>query len=89
MLGSDRLRKFRHPIYAFVVANNGLPSINGCPSRLLPGLMTKKCTGYSEKSTEIVMSSKVPSGLITDLSANSSRFEVGFKFVIPNTLYVL
>jgi hypothetical protein len=79
----------RHPMYASVVFSHGHPSINGCPSSLLLGLITKKSYGYSQESTEIAMYCNVPTGLTTNLSPNSNIIEVVSKEVIPMTLQVL
>lgn len=78
----------RYPIFASVVANYGLPNIRGCPSSLFLGLITKTSTGYSQESTWTIMSSRVPSSLTTNLSANSNNVEVGFKAVILKILQV-
>jgi hypothetical protein len=78
----------RHPMYAFVVASHGYPNINGCPSSLLLGLITRKSAGYSQESTEIFMYCNVPTSLTIDLSTNSNIVEVGLKEVIPRTLQV-
>jgi hypothetical protein len=43
----------RHPMYASVVASHGRPNINGFPSSLLLGLITRKPTRYSQELTEI------------------------------------
>jgi hypothetical protein len=51
-----------NPMYAFVVASHGLPSINRCPSSLLLGLMMRKSVGYSQESTEMAISCNVPTG---------------------------
>jgi hypothetical protein len=58
----------RHPMYAYVVASHGFPNINGCPSNLLLGLITRKSVGYSQELTEISMSCNAPSSLTTNLN---------------------
>src|SRR5713101_2760430 len=61
----------RQLMQASAVANHGLPRINGCPPSCDFGCNTKKSAGYSHESTDITRSSKIPSGLMVDLSANS------------------
>ena len=56
----------QYPMYTSVVVSHGLPSINGCPSSSLLGLMMRKSAGYSQESTEISMSCSVPTGLTID-----------------------
>jgi hypothetical protein len=77
-----------HPMYAFVVASHGHPNINGCPSSLILGLITRKSTGYSQESIKIDIYSKVLIGLAIDLSSSSNIVEVGAKEVIPKILQV-
>ena len=69
---------------ASVFAKQGHPSIRGCPSNLLFGLITKRYAGYSHESIETKMSCNIPSGLITDMSASSSKVDVGSKADMPS-----
>ena len=69
---------------ASVVANQGLPRISGCPPSYELGCKTKKSTRYSHESTETMRSSKIPSGLIVDLSASSRMVGVGRRLVSPS-----
>jgi ABC-type microcin C transport system permease subunit YejB len=78
-----------HPMYASIVAIHGCPNINECPSSLILGLITRKSTRNSQDSIDIDISSKVATGLTTDLSSSSNIAEVGFKEVIPRILQVL
>ena len=78
----------RHPMYAFVVASHGLPSINGCPSRPPFGLMMSKSVGYSQESTEMDISCNVPTGRTIDRSANYNIIVVGSKELKPRVLQV-
>ena len=74
----------RKPMSTSAVANQGRPSIMWGPSNLIFGLITKKSARYSHKSTKTRMSCNIPSSLITDLSASSSKVDVGSNIVIPN-----
>jgi hypothetical protein len=78
----------RHPMYEFVVASHGLPSINGCPSSPLLGLMMRKSTGYSQESTKMAISCNVKTGRTTDRSANYNIIGVGLKELKPRVLQV-
>ena len=61
----------RQLMQASAVANQGLPRISGCPPSYDLGCKTKKSVGYSQESTEMTRSSKIPSGLMVDLSSSS------------------
>jgi hypothetical protein len=76
----------RHPMYASAIASQGLPSINGCPSSLLLGLMMRKSVGYSQESMEMDISCNVPTGRTTDRSANCNIIAVGSKESKPRVL---
>ena len=67
----------RQLLQASAVANQGLPRINGCPPSYDFGCNTKKSAGYSHESTEMTRSSRIPLGLMVDLSANSKMVGVG------------
>jgi len=71
----------RHPMYASAVVSHGLPSINGCPSSPLLGLIMRKLVGYSQELTEIAISCNVPTSLTTDRSTNCNIIGVGLKEV--------
>jgi len=66
------------------VASQGLPKISGCPASWVLGFIIRKSVGYSQESTETMTSCRVPSGLTTDQSANSSKVEVGSTDVMPS-----
>ena len=68
---------------ASAMANQGLPRINGCPPSCDFGCNTKKSAGYSHESTEMTRSSRIPSGLMVDLSTNSKMVGVGLILVSP------
>jgi hypothetical protein len=57
----------------------GQSSTTGCPGLGDLGWITKKYTGYSKEANVIVISSKLPAGVMTDLSASSSKVCVGLK----------
>ena len=78
----------RQLMQASAVANQGLPRINGCPPNCDLGCNTKKSAGYSHESTEMTRSSRIPSGLMVDLSANSKIVGVGLRLVSPSFLTV-
>ena len=78
----------RQLMQASVVANQGLPRINGCPPRCDLRCKTKKLARYSQESTEITRSSKIPSGLIVDLFPSSKMVGVGLRLVSPSFLTV-
>jgi len=78
----------RHPMYAFVVAGHGLPSINGCPSTPLLWSMMRKSVGYSQESTEIAILCNMPTDLTTDRSTNYNIIGVGSKESKPKVLQV-
>ena len=78
----------RQLMQALVVANQGLPRINGCPPSYDLGCKTNKLAGYSQESTEMMRSSKIPSGLMVDLLANSKMVGVGLRLVSPSFLIV-
>ena len=69
---------------AYVVANQGLPKINGCPPNCDLGCKTKKLVGYSHESTKMMRSSNIPSGLIVDLSSSSKMVGIGRILVSPS-----
>ena len=75
-----------HIKHASDVANHGLPKINGCPPSYDLGCKTKKSAGYSQESTEMTRSSRIPSVLMVDLSAGSEIVGVGLILVIPSFL---
>ena len=76
-------------MYAYVVASHGLPKINGCPPRYDLGYKRTKSTGYSHDSMKTNRSSRIPSGLIVDLSTIANMVEVGLRLASPNFLYSL
>ena len=78
----------RQLMQASVVDNQGLPRINGCPPSCELGCKTKNLAGYSQESTKITRSSKIPSGLIVDLFASSKKIGVGLILVSPSFLIV-
>ena len=78
----------RHPMYASAVASHGLPSINGCPSSPLLGLMMRKFIGYSQESTKMDISCNVSTGQTSDQSANCNIIAVGSKESKPRVLKV-
>ena len=78
----------RQLMQASAVANQGLPRINGCPSSCDLGCKNKKLAGYSQESTVIMRSSKIPSGLIVDLSASYKMVGVGLRLASPSFLTV-
>jgi hypothetical protein len=80
--------RIQHPMYASSVAIHGLPSINGCPSSPLLGLMIRKSTRYSQELTEMVISCNVPTGRTIDRSANCNIIAVGLKESKPRVLQV-
>ena len=57
-------------IKASIVANQGLPNINGCPPNLYFRCKTVKYTGYSQESKETIISSNTPYGFNVDVSIN-------------------
>jgi len=67
-----------------VVASQGLPKIDRCPSSRFFGFIIRKLVEYSQESTDTTTSCSVPSGLTTDRSANSSKVEVGYIDVMPS-----
>jgi hypothetical protein len=75
-------------MYALVVVSHGLPSINGCPSSPLLGLMMRKSAKYSQESTEIAISCNVPTGRTTDQYANCNIIGEGLKESKPKVLQV-
>ena len=79
----------RQPIKASFVASQGLPSIKGCPYSLFLGLIIKKSARYSQVSTETITSSDVPSGLMTERSASSSKVVIGSKAMMPRILKIV
>ena len=73
---------------ALAMANQGLPRINGCPPSYDLGCKTKKSARYSHESTEMMRSSKIPLGLIVDLSTSSIMVGVVLRLVSPSFLTV-
>ena len=69
---------------ASVVANQDLPKISRCPPSCELGCKTKKLVGYSHESTKMTRSSKIPLGLIVDLSPSYKMVGVGKRLVIPS-----
>ena len=78
----------RKLMQALAVANQGLSKINGCPPSCDFGCKTKKSAGYSHESTEMTRSSRIPSGLMVDLSASSKTVGVGLRLVSSSFLMV-
>ena len=74
----------RQLMQASVVASQGIHRISECPPSCDLGYKTKKLVGYSHNSTKPTRSSKIPSGLIVDMSANSRMVGVGLRFVNPH-----
>ena len=74
----------RQLMQASAIASQGLPRINGCPPSYDLGCKTKKSVGYCLESNELTRSSKIPSGLIVDLSASSKMVGVGLRLVSPS-----
>ena len=79
----------RQLMQASAVANQGLPRINGCPPSCNLGCKTKKSARYSHESTEMTRSSRIPSGLMVDLSTSSKTVGVGLRLVSSSFLIVL
>jgi hypothetical protein len=69
---------------ALVVANQGLPKIKGCPSRRVLGCSTRKSAGYSQESTDKMVSSRTPYRRILDQSMSFNTMGVGLMLVSPN-----
>lgn len=67
----------QHLMYASEVASQVLPNITGFPLDLSLLLRTRKSVGYSQESTETIISSMIPFGLVTYISASSSIMGVG------------
>jgi hypothetical protein len=78
----------QHPMYTSFVAIHGMPSINGCPSSPLLGLIIRKSIGYSQESMEMAISCNVPTGLTTDRSSKCNIITVGLKESKPRVLQV-
>jgi hypothetical protein len=66
-------------VNASTVANQGQPSTTGCPGLGDLEWITKKSTGYSQEANVTIISSKLSSRVMTDLSARSSKVYVGLK----------
>lgn len=69
-----------HPTKASMVASHSLPNIIGCHPAEVLGWRTKKYTGYSHESMEIITSSSTLFSLTLYLSINSRIVGVGWKF---------
>ena len=73
---------YRHAMHASVVANQGLPKINGYPPKVPLGNNTTKCEGKFRESKVTMISSIIQLGLIVELSTNWSIVGVSLNPII-------